>query len=146
MTTEADTLRALADRCEREEPSVVSDLDWCIHRAVGRSGWSFYAGKSEYTTSIDAAVTLAPEWWRVAHLEQYLARTGDWGVTLKAYNPSSGDNAYATAIAKTEAMARCAAALRARAAVLEQEGSPISSPSSEAASTQNTSMSRGAHE
>ncbi len=103
----------LAMRCESEAPSF--DLDQAIAEAV--AGHEVTPPFLRFGTSLDAAVTLQPEWWRLVHLEQYLARTGDWGVTLKAYNPASADNAYVSALAKTEPMARCAAALRARAAL-----------------------------
>lgn len=54
-----ETLLALADRCEREEPS--NHLDEDIERAC-----KAYMGSCPvpYTTSLDAAVTLVPEGYR----------------------------------------------------------------------------------
>ena len=100
-------LLALADRCEREEPS--RKLDVSISDALG---YAHDGSLPFYTTSLDAAVTLVPEGfiWRVSGSSE--------GRFFASLHPAARD--AVTGQAKTEPMARCAAALRARAAVLEQ--------------------------
>lgn len=144
---DATVLLALADRCEREGPSpdldktIYAAMDFCLHEKTTYSGaqsdtgftcdnchadsWGNRSnnGKNQrlhdrviaYTTSLDAAVTLVPEghngsvYWSceaertAVHLEPRKGRMSD-------------------GMARTHALALCAAALRARAAVLEQEG------------------------
>lgn len=110
-----ETLLALADRVEREPPS--RELDGVIAAAVGiacfvpgETPWGVhkYRAAPAYTSSIDAAVTLVPKdsGMRVGG--------GHWG----AWASIAGD---APARARTYAAALCAAALRARAAMMETQ-------------------------
>ncbi len=109
------TLLALADRCEKEEPSEALDdkiWRWVNDSQLFFKGWQYdleFAPK--YTTSLDAAVTLVPRPWRTVHAEEYLSQ-GSWGWTLRRALPED----YAASTGKTAALALCAAALRARAA------------------------------
>ena len=115
--TKAEELLELADRCEREEGSRA--LDAAIKYAVGikpRGGMP-----KPYTTSLDAAAALKPRHWYVADINQTI---DGWNCTLTQgiADPlywAEGSNA------PTEAMARCAAALRARAAVSHQNPSAM---------------------
>ncbi len=118
--TPSAVLLALAERCEREEPSKLLDCD--IERAI--SGLGPDAGirmdwTADYTTSLDAAVTLVPEGWRTANIAQGPIKYPSWACEL--FGAIEG---IAHGYAKTEVMARCAAALRARAAVAEASVSP----------------------
>lgn len=74
----------------------------------------------QYTSSLDAAVSLMPEGWRTVHAEEYLVR-GNWGWTLKSNDPAHGGRidggSFAAGMAKTPAIALCIAALKARAEV-----------------------------
>lgn len=133
---DATALLALADRCETEEPNpylASAILVAAGHQTLFRGeklGWEWrkdgvgvWSSMPRPDTSLDAAVTLRPEGFRIAHGEEYLIR-GDWGWTLKASDalPVDYDAKYAFGIGKTSALALCAAALRARAAVLEASG------------------------
>lgn len=117
--SKADELSALADRCEREEGS--RDLDVAIAEAVGApvgaNEGHTYGNTLDYTTSLDAAVTLSD--WCIAHLSEIGAdglpmcvltdgTREAQGMCLNS--PTSGVTALARAL--------CAAALRARAALL----------------------------
>lgn len=113
MTTPED-LNALADRVEREEPS--EHLNQAIWFAVRHSGEPDYAW-DEYTTSLDAAVTLTN--WCIAHLSEIggdglpmcVLTTGTQEAKGYCLNsPLSGVTALARALTS--------AALRARAAAL----------------------------
>lgn len=108
MSATAESLNALADRVEREEPS--RELDWEIrYQALGIIGVGSYAEQPAYTTSLDAAVTLVPEGcgW-------VLNNPVDLGG-----RPSAGLSGFAfDAFASTPAAALTAAAIRARAALL----------------------------
>jgi hypothetical protein len=119
--TERATLLALAERCE-QAAGPDRELDKDISRVLlpaaaegitrSRYGWSYRVfGPSgwddewletlPYTASLDAAVTLVPEWcgWMVM---KNVAKVGRW--------PKRG---------ATPALALCAAALQARAAAYE---------------------------
>jgi len=125
--TNTKQLLALAERCEREEPSW--DLDCAIAEAIGwytpHRDWRRPKGDTpKFTTSLDAAVTLVPEHrsYELAYSaagDKALrrARLWDWRRSALALDP---DNEWA-ATAKTLALALCAAALRARAAIAEKE-------------------------
>lgn len=105
-------LLELADRCEREEPSRA--LDAAIKAAVIGGGGM----PKPYTTSLDAAASLAPEHWYVAEIHFDI---DGWNATLSlglAGDTVSGNNA------PTEAMARVAAALRARGGYCGLAGKP----------------------
>jgi len=120
----SDVLLALADRCEREEPS--HDLDADIALA---NGWRVFPGDNwigphaqiavpSYTTSLDAAVTLVPEHFSYEATfsaagdgAMRRARLWDWRRSARMADP---DNHW-EASASTLPLAICAAALRARA-------------------------------
>jgi hypothetical protein len=107
--TKADELNALADRCEREEGG--AELNARIFEAVYtnmicRAGVSLY----DYTESLDAAVSLVPKDY------DWIVCRANGGLTLHA---CVGDtNEY---FSSTPALALCAAALRARAALSQTE-------------------------
>jgi hypothetical protein len=106
--TDPAVLLALADRCEREEPSVDLDADiwWALFPDAEPTSWP------DYTTSLDAAVTLVPEGWSTT------VRVALGLMVVATVWRSSGECFDGTA--KTEAAARVAAALRA----LSQTRSP----------------------
>jgi len=102
-------LEALAERVEREEPN--DDLNWAVGQTrqvvPGEPRWL------DYTTSLDAAVTLVPVGWIVSDLCQAGGanpETCQWFVQMW-----TAPDEYVNSRAKTEAQARTAAALRARA-------------------------------
>jgi hypothetical protein len=109
---ENQVLLALADRCEREGPSIDLDADiwWALFPDAEPTKWP------AYTSSLDAAVTLVPEGAYLAGVRQ-INQTLFWaiiGFEADAETEWQGE-------AKTEPMARCAASLRARAAQPEGE-------------------------
>lgn len=114
----ADVLLALAERCEREEPSYA--LDCQIEHLCAPERAHFIGNAKPYTTSLDAAVTLVPEWHR------WSVETGTMCSAvvhnLEALFP--GDRTKVTGRSARPAPALCAAALRARAAVAEASVSP----------------------
>jgi hypothetical protein len=109
-------LRELATRCEMEGPSIA--LEQAIARALGyhvhvltctAAGGNFRL--PAYTTDLDAAVRLVPEGyaWQVG-----------CEIDLTPFARVFGHDVHAAdADASTPALALCAAALRARAALLE---------------------------
>jgi hypothetical protein len=111
-------LLTLAERCEREEPS--DALDWAIAQATtppGVRGWY----QKPYTTSLDAAVTLVPEDWNWT-VERYcfdaVMPYREPGAKASVWRDSRNPRERFFYIeAKTPALALCAAALRARAAM-----------------------------
>lgn len=110
VMSDSSTFLQLADRCEREEPS--RELDTAIGSAVGEVVDDFDFAL-DYTTSIDAAVTLVPEAWIFGEITQYEDRS--WYVVLVR----SDEEVYGAAL--TEPPARAAAALRARSALPQVE-------------------------
>ena len=115
MTTAAELI-ALAERCEREEPSAA--LNFAIWEAV-------YARRAPvgtfeewvapaYTASLDAAVTLVPDGW-----SWFCEGPASISAAAHIWNPSARASAEYRSLAKTPALALCAAALRARAAILK---------------------------
>ena len=116
MSTDPAVLLALADRCEREEPS--SPLNVAICFAIfgdDKSKWPTPPLLRQFTTSLDAAVTLVPERWDTIVAVMLTTRDPAAARVFKgAMYPSFNGEA------KTEAMARCAAALRARASLLDE--------------------------
>lgn len=116
------TLLALAERCEREEPSWGLSVD--IHIAVTpgamRSTSHIYAindgtkvyNPPSYTTSLDSAVTLVPKGieWNLTNL---------YGIAMAEVGLNFSDGNWQTGRHKGGhmALALCAAALRARAAM-----------------------------
>lgn len=111
----AQALLDLAERCEREEPSW--DLDVVIGRWFGQHDYAWWrdrAGPSDFTRSIDAAVTLVPEGLNrsVRTVAPYRPRASVWSCDMSVEENASGN---------TEALALCAAALKARAAMLTEK-------------------------
>ena len=105
MTAPADLL-ALAERCEREEPSFLLDsaITLAMHPEYAGEGTSTVTAKVHpYTTSIDAAVGLVPEGmaWTAGCEPDFTPFARLWEHDL--------------VWASTPALALCAAALRARA-------------------------------
>lgn len=131
MTT-AETLNALADRVEREEPS--RPLEGEIFEAVGGQLWELaYARAQEpcgcpeetaridarlraprFLTSLDAAVTLEPKDAQEICVRKYPNGGHYVRITLASGRPVYCDSLE---LPITEAAARIAAALRARAAM-----------------------------
>jgi len=131
--TKREELEALACRCETEEPSW--DLSVAIELAVtpGATGAPSSLGCAvwiedgrklynppPYTTSRDAAATLVPPdcWQEVNGPRKFLhiptPAPNRWKAEVTAYDSGQPCMGWA----ETEAMARCAAALRARAALV----------------------------
>ena len=145
MTT-PEALNALADRVEREEPSRGLDIDiacaalgwekerqggyigqtppdyaWNL-RPIGRAYWDDGSRKAPpYTTSLDAAVTLVPpDCWRETngprkYLNVPAPSPNRWKAEVAPWKTGMPCFGWA----ETEAMAICAAALRARAADMQ---------------------------
>lgn len=127
MATDRNTLIALADRCEREEAS--RELDALILMAI--RGYTPHEG-NDYTkgvfafwekgscvncsrwdnptSSLNDAATLVPKGWS-AYQITHVVPGKKWACGLQG-----AGGKYVGACARTEALARCAAALRARAA------------------------------
>ncbi len=121
-----DTLLALADRCEREEPSHrLDDAIWIAVEGIDThvETPAFKMGNPpnrkrmaipHYTTSLDAAVTLRPDGfaWNAGEerARGFASLTGE-----------DHRHCFDTR-AKTPALAFCAAALRARAALAGDDG------------------------
>jgi hypothetical protein len=115
-----DEMLALAERCEKAT-GADRDLDLRVKLAVlGRpfdeqehihTNWPPEATPA-YTASLDAAMTLVPEGWRVT-TENASFQKAAW------LHPENGQNGGCICSsydrAKTVALALCAAALRARA-------------------------------
>lgn len=101
--THAD-LEALARRCESEEPS------WQLDIAIGEAVFGVKygtAGAPRFSSSLDAAVSLVPS----EHKDHWgVAQAGPDCVAHVGNQENEGP-------AKTPALALCAAALRARAAM-----------------------------
>lgn len=112
-------LLALAERVERGDATneeIASALGWRESNLVS-SGW-WYApdgiaqlGVPAWLTSLDAAVTLVPEWWVVSHVNS-------GGTHFMAMRTPAPPFRSVTGKADTEPQARTAAALRARAAMM----------------------------
>ena len=115
-TTNPSVLRELADRCEREEPS--RGLDCAIGCAVGEVADDFDFAL-DYTTSLDAAVMLCPEGieWNLTNL--YGIAMADVGLNFSDGNWQTGRHKGGHV-----ALALCAAALRARAALSKTKENP----------------------
>lgn len=157
---EKQVLLALADRCEREGPSreldaeiavacrIVPDFDPSIYtvvlgyRAVGdrvevgriirKDEWWYEAIRSPaaFTTSLDAAVTLVPEGWRLRNMDQGDPASKYLPPAAELIPLSSNDDGWAViervkggclrSTGRTLTMAICAVSLRARAALSEK--------------------------
>lgn len=107
----------LANRCETEEPS--RELDHCIWWAL-RPNVTGEEPPPSYTTSLDAAVTLVPDQW--AWFVEWIGAPFTEGMA-RLWIPGQRTLNLATeqvhVEAKTPALAICAAALRARAAMVK---------------------------
>ncbi len=134
-------LEALAARCESEGPSwdlsIAIELaivpgaidrtwDGLVRVGVGDRAYN----PPSYTTSLDAAVTLVPKATYGGKLgpmtvSAHQADDGAWWCEIRDGWQTSFGKAY-IGVAKTEAMARCAAALHARAAILAKSHSSLS--------------------
>jgi hypothetical protein len=113
-----DDLPALAERCEQAKRSSFL-LERLIAVAVG---YDPQVRIPAYTASLDAAITLVPEGWRIGDLSQHdhptLRAKGDWTAWLYPdgkLEPVTGDKPRCR-FAATPALALTAAALRALAA------------------------------
>jgi hypothetical protein len=114
-----DELNALAGRCEREEPSRELDVDIAAAVAcpVGADEGHNFGNSPNYTTSLDAAVTLVPEGlYREQDGPRPFTKIPDaapnvWRCRITRFRPYADLFGWAA----TEPLAICAAALRARA-------------------------------
>ena len=102
------TLEELAIRYE--QASGPDDaLDWAIAEAIG------CAPGLPYSASLDAAMTLVPEGWRIAEAGETVVECSDpWRVRLFEKRKHDRDAQKARGDAATFALALCAAALRSR--------------------------------
>lgn len=151
VSEQSELLLALAARCEVEGPSRKLDLDISVaidFRGVFlpiRAGESYRwgAGGDEielrssadkrigtldpdqfvprWTTSLDSAVTLFPS-DRTIHACWSMCNHVQPSVQAWKHHDMSGEQDIRDVEAKTLALALCAAALRARAAIVEAEG------------------------
>jgi hypothetical protein len=114
-----DSMTELAERCE-QATGPCRNLDNAIRLATN-NGCAF-DDDPRYTASIDAAMTLVPEGWRIVGICESEPDSPPeelkglpWAARLKL--PSDDLRAkWGMAYARTAALALCAAALRARAA------------------------------
>lgn len=115
-----DSLLALAERCEREDPSY--ELDCKIEHLAEPERARHIANARPYTSSLDAAVTLVPKrrWKGVGpelmSQQYHQADSGNWWAELRDGVCTSFNVAF-LGRAKTLPIAICAASLRARAAL-----------------------------
>lgn len=122
----ATDLLVLAERCEREEPSwdLCIDIELAIVPGAIHRTWDYHFriglgdkvyNPPAYTTRVDAAMTLVPDdfVWLVENLCGNAARVIGPEIDGQV---ASGVSPIADDLAKTPALALCAAALRARAA------------------------------
>lgn len=117
-TTNPSALLALADRCEREESSLLLDeLIYTTVFTVDELNHDLQAPL--YTRSLDAAVTLVPEGWLLITLSEI---AGDGLSFCKLANTESPVKESIGFGSKTLALDVCAAALRARSALTKPEG------------------------
>tara|TARA_R110000868_G_scaffold411706_1_gene707774 strand:- start:13708 stop:14211 length:504 start_codon:yes stop_codon:yes gene_type:complete len=137
MTT-PEALNALADRVEREEPSYA--LDCKIEHLCEPERAKHIGNARPYTTSLDAALTLVPEGMMVENWSEMRDAgplTGMWLAQLCPRGPRRRLAEISAAAlravcdadpcthAKTPALALCAAALRARAAMTVSHQNPV---------------------
>lgn len=84
-------------------------------------------GLPQYTGSLDAAMTLVPEGWRIYSADFSVRNRSRWMIegtktkwaTDEGGDPCAGDDWYASGVAATPALALTAAALRSHAAQKE---------------------------
>jgi hypothetical protein len=141
VMTDRTTLLALAERCEQAAgPDRALDAEilcaihgFTIHKDSNPANgyFAFWEGEPEksrcvnssswdrLTGSLDAAVTLVPEgyYWQAANGKRRHSEPQACADLFVAHGPNRGDMSF-TADAATPALALCAAALRARAAML----------------------------
>jgi len=110
--TDRETLGALAERCEAASGPDAA-LDAAIGACMNVLGWHAADCLIRPTASLDAAMTLVPESFKVHEFEQQGAYHWRWRCWL--LRP---DDAEGIAHAWEPAIALTAAALRARAATL----------------------------
>lgn len=121
MPSDRDGLRVLAERCEHEEPGRALDhsIMWALRpRMTGEDP------APHYTSSLDAAVTLAPDdpanlgkpmLWSIAYDEDGVGGDRSYLASLgKGYHDPEFIYGHSDVCA---ALALCAAALRVRAAL-----------------------------
>lgn len=112
-----ESLNALADRVEREEPSF--ELDSTIYEdALPVEEKRRIVDLPAYTTSLDAALTLVPEDWTAWELISHAAKTL-FSADLSRLTTCGAGEDWAHGLGRTPALALCAAALRARAALAD---------------------------
>lgn len=114
MTDQSGGLLALAERCEKAE-GPDRELDEAIMDA--REQWSGDYIWLDYTRSLDAAMTLVPENADAAGERYRLEGYNSPGVLAPHVRASAWVAGAARCYAATPALALCAAALRARAAI-----------------------------
>jgi hypothetical protein len=129
--TPRETLLALAERCEaaegpdRELDEAIAEAlsewtniggHWERHKLTGEQRRTFYLEASAFTDSLDAAVTLVPDGW---DWDCGLIRSDaipGWASCSPSVQPfNAADEQFVEA--RKVALALCAAALRARAAM-----------------------------
>ncbi|CAB4188005.1 hypothetical protein UFOVP1169_41 [uncultured Caudovirales phage] len=125
-----EMLRGLIARCESAVGPDVG-LDIQIFRAVNPTKPTHSESTGEYlgrpyTASIDAALTLVPEEWRVEHIGEQLSG-GRWDVELHWREYSMEDCIQSEG--STAALALCIAALKGRLAEhLQARKRPLHTP------------------
>jgi hypothetical protein len=125
--TDPATFIALAERCE-QAAGPDKELDFTIDGFMLKHGPETDRIRNPryvlpYTASLDAAVTLVPEgyYWQAANGKRRHSEPQACADLFVAHGPNRGDMSF-TADAATAALALCAAALRARAAMLHPAG------------------------
>jgi len=125
--TDPATFIALAERCE-QATGPDKELDFTIDGFMLKHGPETDRIRNPryvlpYTASLDAAVTLVPEgyYWQAANGKRRHSEPQACADLFVAHGPNRGDMSF-TADAATTALALCAAALRARAAMLHPAG------------------------
>lgn len=111
------------------------ELDYLCHTAIGwvdqdQGGWErgnerTGEGWPSYTTSVDAALTLVPEGWRVGEITEY---DEHWSIVLYGRVASNVQARFvpeAKARGKTFATTLCIAALKAEKQTTNQTGDGV---------------------
>lgn len=124
--TEYAELLELAERCEKAEGP-----DRELDRLIGATIYQLEVGRTvpgiegcyspEYTASLDAALTLAPEGWPVFHLFNCHLGPDRW-IWEADLAPQRSYADILRGQAATPALALCAASLRARASLEASDG------------------------
>lgn len=145
MTT-ASRLEELAGRVEASG-GANSDIDRCIQAALvgateewqdARNAWAYHldghwvsiGAVLPYTTSLDAAMSLVPEGWRIYTGDFSIEGRFRWmlsgprltWITHEDGSKEGGDDWYQSGVAATPALALTAASLRSRASLLRTQG------------------------